>query len=282
MDKSYTIVSYCNEAYREVLYLALPSWLLFSGAEKIHIFTDGDWYVEWLDNVKKLCEGTDVQWDRLTFESRREGSIVSGNWVDSLQDYVDSFARYMNDRSVDGEWVLFIGADIMILKSFLDVFHLLLQEKKEMAACRFQQSRFTLNCGAFISTVTTRDFAVRWSKFSKAMLEAKVGIPGGHQVAYDQISFSVLIYMYAKLVLSLQESVLFNCSDDRWDWIERLEKIKSALYSLHFKGGKWKDREYVKMLFKRVGITYGQLDCLLELLPEMEEKDEDQNQEPEG
>lgn len=246
---SYDLVTYCSESYKDSLKFCLPWWLDVSGCDRIIVYTDSD---QW-----KVGEPHHIPVHYRAIFSKRDGWLANiGRQPDAVRHYVS--LQHRGDRFV------FIGTDCLTIRPLTQWFDNL-NETKCIGAVRFASRCGKMPVNHFLGVVSPEmeDFVGRWSSLSNELWRCGVGIVPG-QSAYDQISYALLVNFcteFTKNIVALDELSLLSEHDDLQQWaynVAYLTNWNLPVFMLHFKGGRWKNKELVNEMLTLAGVKHDQ------------------------
>lgn len=244
---SFDIVTYCSESYKDALAFCLPWWVNISGCNRVVVYTDSDrWVVE---------EKHDVPVEYRAIFSKCEG------WLENIGRQPDTVRHYVSLQSV-GDKFVFIGTDCLTVGPLAQWFDNL-DETKCIGAirCASRSGKMAVNHFLGVVSPVMDDFVGRWCSLADELWRCRVGTTPG-QSAYDQISYALLVNFcpdFKGNIVALDEMSLLSEHDNIQNWahnIAWLTNRNKPVFMLHFKGGRWKNKELVNEMLTLAGVEH--------------------------
>lgn len=234
---SLDIVTYCSENYKDSLEFCLPWWVKYSECKRIIIYTDG-------------FRGEPPVDARIPILYRPEFSKCT-DWLTNIGRQPQAVRHYVTSVGY-GERFVFIGTDCITIRTLIPWFEKL-NTKKCIGGIRVgsQRGKMPVNHFLGVTSQVMDDFTGRWCLLADSLWRGGVGMVAG-RAAYDQISYGLLMNFCADFVdniIPLDDSKLLSENDNIQQWaydIAWLTNRRQPIFMLHFKGGRWKDKELVR------------------------------------
>ena len=233
-DLSYDIVTYCSQSYMQAFDRNIASWLKNTKAKNIYIYTD--------TNPAKFKNKNKRIIIKPMFKKCNDWIINVGKKTECILDYL---------VLTDSKNFAFIEMDCMIFEDFGEVF----MSDMDISVTRmFSEESYThatITCGVWFANINdnTKQFFNHWHIQSNKYKEAGIGVYAG-LIAYDQLSFTDMIrpaFINKTMKVNPLNEKIYNCEHSKMDILIDII-IKKRPKIIHFKGGKFKNQEYVETI----------------------------------
>ena len=233
------LVTAATQDYADCLRAMLPTWMKNSGAATITVASDGP--------IAGLPAGVDV----------RAKLAPPANWVAGCMAKAEAVNMLLPEWK-DGDRVVFLDADCAVVRNLAP----LAEAEEDLTLTRFEtdssrhpRHRGTCAVGAFAVTITpkTRRFLALWLRVQQAYAAAGHGIRPG-KIACDQFSMTDIARGRAcgVKVRNIDDKVWNSNAEGSDDaWLGAIREHRPAV--LHFKGGRWKNRDLVDQALVAAG-----------------------------
>ncbi len=228
---AFHLVTVATGRHVDCLEVMLPSWVGYSGAETITVFTDRE--------NPGFPPGVDVR------------SIAAGtDWISGCLAKANAMVRLARELPT-GSRLVFLDADCAVLKPL----HAFARGAEDIGLTRLSMDPSThpkcagtCSAGAIAVTVNDRSrrFLELWAEVQGAYARNGHGVRPG-KVAADQYALTDLARGRAcGVTIRAMDEHVWNNAPDLFDeaWIEDIRRHRPAV--LHFKGGRWKDSSLLR------------------------------------
>ena len=238
---NFNIVTYVSAGFASCLDLTLKSWVENSGAQEIYIYTDVEAGSGWPIGF----DGHNVH---TVFKYHERGDNGPAAWMRKIE--------VIQDALPNSHLLVYLDADVYCTGNLSEAFNTLSLGADIGATRMFNPTRRghgSINAGVlfFVYDDASLKFVAEWQQLAEELRPQ-----GGwfEQEAASRLlheSFDGLKDYYCT---PLSENV-WNCEDDNdQKWLERIEKYRPKL--IHFKSGKWKNRELVDKILFSLALEY--------------------------
>jgi len=225
--RRFDIVANCSSNYTEALDFALPSWVSNSGADNIFIYTDSDIENKWGDKVKFI-----------------KAYEPSTSWVEWAGRKPKTLLKYVQSNPESTTFFL-TDLDCYCVKSWRPAVEDLGWWFKAIRANKnIPDPSDKMAVSVFFGVICAEmgEFAKRWDfNTGNVSKELIADIEKFRVSGHDQMVFDALVKRYK--VDYLNENIWSSERDDYCEWKEIVEKYKFEVRVLHFKGGRWKNKQ---------------------------------------
>jgi hypothetical protein len=234
--KSFEILAYCSETYKDGLEFVLPSWIRFNSVAKIVVYTD--WKYQYNNSKVEIIP---------MFPKSNDWIIGSSRRLDAIKHYSEA-----NRNNV--QRLLFMDVDCYMVHDVSEVFNYHFDIAISRLNSKEKYANGTATAGLWFARLTPGyfNFIYKWFDAAEEYKQRGIGmIP--HQILFDQYSFTDIAKSECKdyKVLSINEHIYNSEHSNNSKWFQNIVKYQPKI--LHYKGRRFRNNQLVKYTLKLAG-----------------------------